>query len=597
MAQLKLIATSDLHGELRDFDYVRGRNDPSRGLSRAAGVIDELRAEADASVLVDAGDFLFGRPYADLRDGGASAVIEAMGAVGYDVLTIGNHEFDMGIEVLEQALEAARMPVISASLVRQSDGTLWRPASTIIERDLPEGPISIGVTGVLPHSAFPAPIILERAGLALLDAEVALRKAVADLRADGADVVVVLCHEGVSRRNGGSAVEPLALIEGVDAIVMGHLHDVFPGPNGPSSDTINPARGSICGVPTVMPGFRGQHLGCIDLCVQKTEERWRVTSATVNVHSVQACTSRRHHPNALPVLRASQGAHAKALRLSREVIGTCAHPLHTFFSYLGTCRATNVSAEAKRTAVRATMIQAGCNDAPVVGLAAPILSGGYGGPWDYVDIVPGPVTRGDVQRLAPYADQIAGVRARCGDLRLWLERSASVFTRIIPGEHSMRLVDSRFPPTCFDLPAGASFEVDLSRPALFDAGGLRVADGPGRIRDLRIDGCRVNDSDPVVLATTHHRRSGGGQFPIPDGTWIETGLRIDRAIEALLATEPALEAVRTFRFSPLANARAVFTTSPRANALRSDVPIPDATWLYLDREGFQELIVPLDSTG
>ena len=597
MAQLKLIATSDLHGELRDFDYVRGRNDPTRGLSRAAGLIDELRAGADASVLLDAGDFLFGRPYADLPDGGASAVIEAMNAVGYDVLTLGNHEFDMGAEVLERALDAAQMPVISASVVRRPCGSLWRPTRTIIERDLPDGPIRIGVTGVLPHSAFPAPIMLERAGLALLDAEAALREAVAELRADGADIVVVLCHEGVSQRNGGTVVEPLALIEGIDAIVLGHLHDVFPGPNGLASDTINPARGSICGVPTVMPGFRGQHLGCIGLCVKRVEGRWCVTGADVDVHKVRASASKRHHPNALSVLRASQGAHANALRLSREVVGTCADPLHTFFSYLGTCRATNVSAEAKRTVVHAAMVEAGCDDAPVVGLAAPILSGGYGGPWDYVDIVPGPVTRGDVQRLAPYADQIVGVRTSCAALRLWLERSASVFCRIIPGEHAMHLVDTRFPPTCFDLPAGASFEVDLSRPALFDARGIRVAEGPGRVRDLRIEGRRVKDSDPVVLATTHHRRSGGGQFPIPEGTWIETGLRIDRAIEALLATEPRIDAVRTFRFSPLANARAVFATSPRANALRSDVPIRDVMWLSLNREGFQELIVPLDSTG
>ncbi|SFG98259.1 2',3'-cyclic-nucleotide 2'-phosphodiesterase / 3'-nucleotidase [Palleronia marisminoris] len=597
MAQLKLIATSDLHGELRDFDYVRGRNDPSRGLSRAAGFIDELRAEADASVLLDAGDFLFGRPYADLPDGGATAVIEAMNAVGYDVLTIGNHEFDMGAEVLERALDTARMPVISASILRKSNGAHWRPTRTIIERDMPDGPIRIGVTGVLPHSAFPVPIMLERAGLVLRDAEAALREAVADLRADGADIVVVLCHEGVSRRNGGTVVEPLALIGGIDAIVLGHLHDVFPGPNGLVSDTINPSRGSICGVPTVMPGFRAQHLGCIDLSVKRVEGQWRVTGADVDVHSVQSSATKRHQPNALSVLRASQGAHANALRLSREVIGTCVHPLHTFFSYLGTCRATNVSAEAKRTVVHAAMVEAGCDDAPVVGLAAPILSGGYGGPWDYVDIVPGPVTRGDVQRLAPYADQIVGVRACGADLRLWLERSVSVFSRIIPGEHSMRLVDSRFPPTCFDIPAGATFEVDLSRPALFDARGIRVEEGPGRIRDLRIGGRLLEDSAPVVLATTHHRRSGGGQFPIPDGPWIETGLRIDRAIEALLATEPDLEAVRTFRFTPLANARAVFETSPRSNALRSDVPIPDAMWLSLNREGFQELIVPLDSTG
>ncbi|WP_375261288.1 5'-nucleotidase C-terminal domain-containing protein [Palleronia sp.] len=596
MAQLKLIATSDLHGELRDFDYARGRNDPTRGLSRAAGLIDRLRGEADASVLVDSGDFLFGRPYADLPDGGAGAVIEAMDSVGYDVVTIGNHEFDMGLPVLERALETAQMAVVSASLVRRSDGALWRPTCTMIERELPEGTIRIGVTGVLPPTAVPAPVVLERAGLDLLCAETALRRAVAELREQGADIVVALCHEGVSRRNGGAVIEPLARIEGIDAIVLGHLHDVFPGPNGPVSDTINPSRGSVCGVPTVMPGFRGQYVGCIDLNVRRTEGRWRVCAAQVDVHPVLPAGSQRSRPNALPVLRASQAAHATALRLSREVVGMSEQPLHTFFSYLGICRATHLSAEAKRTTIRAAIAAQG-SDTPVVGLAAPILSGGYGGPWDYVDIVPGPVTRGDVQRLAPYADNIVGVRTRCADLKLWLERSVSVFQRIIPGEHAMRLLDPSFPPTCFDLPAGASFEIDLSQQALFDAGGVRLAEGPGRIRNLKVAGREVEDGDAVVIATTHHRRSGGGQFPIPEGSWVETGLRIDRAIEALLATEPHMEATRTFRFAPLPNARAVFATSPRANALRGDAPFPDAMWLQLNDEGFQELIVPLDTTG
>lgn len=596
MVQLKLIATSDLHGELRDFDYVRGRNDPTRGLSRAAGVIDHLRAEADASVLLDSGDFLFGRPYADLPDGGAHAVIEAMDAVGYDAATIGNHEFDMGVAVLERALETAQMAVVSASLARRCDGASWRPTCTVIERHLPEGTIRIGVTGILPPTAVPALVVLERAGLDLLPAEMALKTAVAELRERGADIVVALCHEGVSRRNGGTVLESLARIGGVDAIVMGHLHDVFPGPNGPTSDTINPARGSICGVPTVMPGFRGQYVGCIDLDMNRAEGRWRVRGAQVDVHPVLPEKSQRSRPNALPVLKASQAAHANALRLSREVVGVSAQPLHTFFSYLGICRATNLSTEAKRSTVRAAMAAQG-NDTPVVGLAAPILSGGYGGPWDYVDIVPGPVTRGDVQRLAPYADLVVGIRTRCADLKLWLERSVSVFQRIIAGEHSMRLVDPSFPPTCFDLPAGATFQIDLSQRALFDARGVRVAEGPGRVRHLRVEGRRVSDDDDVVLATTHHRRSGGGQFPIPKGSWIETGLRIDRAIEALLATEPNLEATRTFRFAPLPNARAVFTTSPRANALRADAPIPDAMWLNLNGEGFQELIVPLDATG
>jgi len=128
-AQLRLLQTTDLHMHVRPYDYYSDRPAFGTGLAHAAGLIARRRGEVANALLFDCGDFLQGTPLGDYvayeRDTtntAAHPIIAAMNAVGYDAAVVGNHDFNYGLEFLQQALAAARFPVLAANVARQLGG-------------------------------------------------------------------------------------------------------------------------------------------------------------------------------------------------------------------------------------------------------------------------------------------------------------------------------------------------------------------------------------------------------------------------------------------------------------------------------------------
>ena len=145
--QLAVVATTDIHGRVRGWDYVRDAEAPG-GLSRAATILETLRARyADRVVLVDAGDLLQGNPFAhyyateDRRR--PHPVMDALNALGYDAATPGNHEFDYGLELLARATGDATFSYVSANITRGGGDSLWFAPSVVLTR----GGVRIGITG------------------------------------------------------------------------------------------------------------------------------------------------------------------------------------------------------------------------------------------------------------------------------------------------------------------------------------------------------------------------------------------------------------------------------------------------------------------
>src|SRR6056297_82491 len=163
--RLRLLATSDVHGTILPFDYSSGCSGGGFGLARTASLIATARAEAPgACLLFDNGDFLQGTPLSDLHHlEGPSAphpVIAAMNRLGYDAATLGNHEFNFGLDALSTALSQARFPVICANAITRrgttpaQDETLF-PPSLLIDRQVTgrngtRQSLRIGVLGLLP---------------------------------------------------------------------------------------------------------------------------------------------------------------------------------------------------------------------------------------------------------------------------------------------------------------------------------------------------------------------------------------------------------------------------------------------------------------
>src|SRR6202046_4033237 len=208
--RLRLLGLTDLHANLYPYDYYRDCSDNSVGLARAASLVAEARKEAPNCLLFDDGDILQGTPLGDLAAEAIAAdpsashpVIAAMNTLDYAVATLGNHDFNYGLEALERAYAQARFPIVCCN-VRKSDGSPWLPPSIVIDRALVDESgtvqrLKLGVIGVAPPQIAQWDEAHVRGRLTTVDIVEAVRAELGELR-PRVDLIVVLCHSGISRR-------------------------------------------------------------------------------------------------------------------------------------------------------------------------------------------------------------------------------------------------------------------------------------------------------------------------------------------------------------------------------------------------------------
>ncbi len=533
-AHLRLLETSDLHMFVRDWDYYRQRTDPTVGLDRLATVIAEARTAAPNTLLFDNGDIIQGNPLgdylADKSRAGASAVhpmFRAMNLLNYDAATVGNHEFNYGLEFLETALRGVRFPFVCANLSR-ADGTEYLPPFKILTRDIVDEDgarhvLRIGVIGFTP----PQIMIWDKTNLdgrvTCSDILASARKFVPDLRAR-CDVLVALSHSGISTSpiNGieENASFHLASVPGIDVIFTGHSHRVFPGPDYAGRNGVDAERGTLNGVPAVMPGFWGSHLGIIDLALAKDGERWIVDHFSVEAKPIYRRDGGKLNALTTPdpaIDAAIESEHTAVNAWVSEPIGRFAAPVHSYFVFAGYDPASAIVNAAQIWYARPLLQDTPHAGLPILSAAAPFKAGYT--PDAFVDIAAGPVARRDAADLYIYPNTLAAVRVTGAMLREWLEHAARVFNRIDPVRvDTQALVDTHVPSYNFDVIAGVTYRIDLSQAARYDLNGRLVDPSARRIVDLRIDGIAIDDAREFVVVTNNYRADGGGSFPGLDGS-------------------------------------------------------------------------------
>ena len=167
-AHLRIMETTDIHVHVFPYDYYADKPRDTVGLSRTASIINGIRSEATNSLLVDNGDFLQGNPMGDyiayergMKDGDSHPIITAFNTVGYDAATLGNHEFNYGLDFLDKSLAGAEFPVVLGQCGQgkraqiRATTKLWCKPYAILDREIEMGdgtkhPIKIGVIGFTP---------------------------------------------------------------------------------------------------------------------------------------------------------------------------------------------------------------------------------------------------------------------------------------------------------------------------------------------------------------------------------------------------------------------------------------------------------------
>src|SRR5438067_2522095 len=235
-AHVVIVATTDVHGRVLGWDYVRDAAAPG-GLSRAATMVETLRAQyPEQVVLVDAGDLiegnLFAAYFAERDSQRPHPVVDALNAMQYDAATPGNHEFDFGPAVLARVTGDATYHYVSANVFRGASDTLAYPPYVVVTR----AGVKIGITGL----TTPGVMVWDRSQLGgrirvrsiAEAAPLALRR----LDLAGADLKVVLVHSGLNEPSSydtaGVGAENAALglasiplpAPRPDLVIVGHSH-------------------------------------------------------------------------------------------------------------------------------------------------------------------------------------------------------------------------------------------------------------------------------------------------------------------------------------------------------------------------------------
>lgn len=573
-AHLRIVATSDLHATLIGHDYYTDDPAPGSGLAAAATLIRRLRDEVPGTLTLDNGDFLQGTALSDAAadSAGPNPVIAAMNATGFDAAALGNHEFNYGLPFLDRALSEAAFPALAANLTLAEPSARIAPW-VILDRSLPlstggTATVRVGLIGLLPPQTvdWDRDHLADRATTADI-VETALAE-VPRLRTAGAQIVVALCHSGIGEDAHSPGMEnaavPLAAIPGIDALVLGHTHRVFPGPSTPPGPHVDPVAGRLHGKPAVMPGYGGSHVGCIDLTLSPTSTGWHITDAAARALP----TGDTEDPS---VARAASDAHDRARRHMRRPIGRTTRPIHTFFSLAAACPALTLVADAQRAHVAQQAPD--LPDLPLLSVAATYRAGGWGGPHNYIDVPAGPLAFRTATELYPYPNSLVVLDLTGADVADWLERAASLFQRVAPGSRDTPLLHPGIPSYMFDVIDGVTAAFDLSRPARYAPTGELIDRRLSRVTDLRHAGRPLDPAAHFLVITNSYRHGGGGQVAAATRgllRWTSTAATRDAVAEQIARTADLRpEAHPCWRFAPLSRGTTVlFETGTGATAHR-----------------------------
>ncbi|MBC7588185.1 MAG: metallophosphoesterase [Chitinophagaceae bacterium] len=267
--KITILHTNDVHSRLEAFPQDGSKNAGLGGVAARAALINEIRKEADNTLLLDAGDIFQGTPYFNLYKG--EPEMKAMSMMAYDAATMGNHDFDAGMENYATQLQHAKFPII---LCNYDFANTPMEGKTIPYKIYQKQNLKIGILGVgielkglvadslYGNTVYHNPI------------EYANRNA-AILRKEGCDMIICLSHLGDKYTDDKISDEILAKENfDIDLIIGGHTHRFFDQPkkyfNRRGSDTI-----------VNQVGWAGIQLGRLDYTFSRSKKKNLTEAHTV----------------------------------------------------------------------------------------------------------------------------------------------------------------------------------------------------------------------------------------------------------------------------------------------------------------------------
>jgi 2',3'-cyclic-nucleotide 2'-phosphodiesterase / 3'-nucleotidase len=473
--QITILGTTDLHGNLYPVDYYTNKPD-NRGLAKIATLIKRARKENQNVVLIDSGDTIQGTPleyYHNKKNNTPpDPMMLVMNSLHYDSMTVGNHEYNFGLKVLEKARSEAQFPWLSSNTYDK--GTVQTHYKPYIVKEV--SGVRVGILGLTTPGIPNWENTQNYAGFEFHEPLNEARKWVAVLREkERADVVVVAMHMGLEEdlrtgeiNPGQVANENMALaiakqVPGIDLIFMGHTHRDVP---------------SLCvnGVLITQANHWGRHLARADMYMDREGDRWRVYAKSARTIPVD------------DTVEPDQEALKLGEPYDRETQAWLSRPIGESAEEL-TAKDARFRDTAILDLIQRVQLEEGQAEVSMAAVFNPDAR-----------IAKGAVTVREIAGLYTYENTLVVLEVTGQQLKDALEHSAKYFRPYEPGKTTADLVDEKIPAYNFDIAEGVNYVIDLTKPI------------GQRIQNLQFRGKPLEPNQKLRLATNNYRVNGGGGY-------------------------------------------------------------------------------------
>ena len=529
---LRIVATTDIHSFLTDFDYYKDAPTEKFGFTRAASLIRQARSEVKNSVLVDNGDLIQGNPIADYqaaqgyKEGKSNPAVDCLNAMHYEVGTLGNHEFNYGLDYLADCIKQAKFPIVNANVVKVGTEEPYFTPYVIQEKSVVDNngkthKLKIGYIGFVP----PQIIVWDKANLQgkveTRDIVKTAQKYVPEMKKKGADIIVALAHTGPSdepyQEGAENSAFYLADVPHIDAVIFGHSHRLFPNKEfakSPNADIVN---GTVKGVPESMAGYWANNISVVDLGLTEHKGKWIVTSGKAVLRPIYDAENKKALAENDPEITALlKPVHEATRKFVSQPIGKATDNMYSYLALVQDDPTIQIVNQAQKAYVeKVAPSVAAMAGLPILSAGAPFKAGGRkNDPTGYTEVNKGELTFRNAADLYLYPNTLVVVKATGEQLKEWLECSAGMFKQIDPtSDKPQSLIDwDGFRTYNFDVIDGVNYEYDLTKPARYDGECKLINPESHRVVNLTYQGKPVDPKAEFLIATNNYR-AYGNKFP------------------------------------------------------------------------------------
>ncbi len=459
---ITILQTTDMHGRIYDHDYAVDEQDKDAGFAKIYTLIKEERAKNPNLLLIDTGDTVQDNSAELFNDRPVHPMVEAMNMMGYDLWTIGNHEFNFELDFLKKNVEAFEGTVLAANIYKKATGNRWLDGYKIFEID----GVRVAVIGMLPphipvwEASSPSHFeglefkgIVEETGKVLEEIE------------GQYDVLIAAYHVGPEGEHGYEGGRILAeTYPQFDAIMMGHAHSKI-------NEVVN-------GVQLIEPGKYGWALGKLEIKVSKAGEVLGVQATNIETYEVEPDQE---------ILDAFADVHQVSIEDANTVVGKISNDFIERPDYItGEAKVTTLpTAQVEDTAVIDLIneVQMFYSDADIS--SAALFNFGS-------NLTGGDFMRKDVAFIYKYPNTLSGVNITGENMLKYMEWSVSYYNTYTPGDVTISF-DSDIRGYNYDMFSGMTYDIDITKEA------------GNRIKNVLVGGEPLNMNKTYKLAVNNYR--------------------------------------------------------------------------------------------